>query len=30
MKKLRKKYLPKKTLVAFYSGECKQGTCSGK
>ena len=30
MKKLVKKIAKKKALVAFYMGECKQGTCNGK
>ncbi len=30
MKKLVKKNAKKKSLIAFYMGECKQGTCNGQ
>jgi|GEM_PF-988490 hypothetical protein len=30
MKKLVKKIPAKKTLVAFYMGECKNGSCQGR
>ncbi len=30
MRKLRKKISSKKKMIAFYMGECNQGTCNGK